>query len=202
MMRSPSISLLAAGLFALATGCSSPQDSSAPAAAAETAAPTVAAVRGPGERADSLNGIPGHQLGEPLSAFPGLKLSTDQTPGCKTYVYPGGKGEPGWFGKRAKASPGMYYSFYKFRDGRFVAFSAAAYREGRTALLEQAAYLFGPGVPRIGGINWEGKRVFASTSDETNPVGGPYTILEVQSMDFVRALAKDKADQLKAENAL
>ena len=112
MMRHSLLSLLAAGCAAFATGCSSPQGSSAPAAGTESAAPTAAVQRGPGTRADSLGGIPGHQFGEPLSAFPGLKLNSVQTPGSKTYIYPEGKGEPGWFGKRKKEAPGDYFSFY------------------------------------------------------------------------------------------
>ena len=163
MMRHSFLSLLATGCAAFATGCSSPQGSSAPAAGTESAAPTAAVQRGPGTRAYSLGGIPGHQFGEPLSAFPGLKLNSVQTPGSKTYIYPEGKGEPGWFGKRKKEAPGDYFSFYYFKDGRFAGFQAITFREARTALRAQAVFLFGQGKlwPNGNGTSWDGQQVQA-----------------------------------------
>ena len=203
MMRHSLLSLLAAGCAAFATGCSSPQGSSA-VAAPESAAKPVVAERGPGTRADSLNGIPGHPFGTPLSAFAGLKLvpAPQQQPGYITYRYPNGKGEPGWFGKRIREAGGVYYSFYRFKDGRFASFMFGAYNDGRPALDEQANYLFGPGVANTGGgLSWEGQRVFAFTTT-TNSMGSMLEMLEVKSQEFVKAQAKEKADKLKAENAL
>lgn len=204
MMRSPFISLLAAGLFALATGCSSPQESATTPGSPAAAAPAAAAERTPGTRADSLGGIPGHKFGEPLSAFPGLKPLPDaqQQPGCKTYGYPEGKGEPGWFGKRKRESPGTHLSRYGFRNDRFVSFAARAWGQGRPVLHEQALYLFGAGTLRPNAtLIWEGQQVLASTENDDNPGMEPGEWLLVDSQDFVRLLATEKADKLKAENA-
>ena len=157
MMRHSFLSLLAAGSATFATGCSSPQGSSV-AAAPESAAKPVVAERGPGTRADSLGGIPGHKFGGPLSAFPGLKLlpAAQQQPGYKTYAYPEGKGEPGWFGKRIRETPGSYLSLYRFRDGRFVSFAAKAFGLARPPPDEQASY---PVRARHAAPGWHGHQL-------------------------------------------
>ena len=180
----------------LLAGCSSPNPTTA--GTTEAAAPTTA-TRGPGTRADSLGGIPGHRFGEPLSAFAGIVLSPNQDPaaGVKTYYYPDGKGEPGWFGKRHREAPYDIPSFYFFRDGKFVAFQTIAYKDLRDALSEQARFLFGPAGP---GRTWRGEQVLAFYRLSVEDLG-PALILNVQSQDFVRAQAAEKDARLKAENA-
>ncbi len=196
MLRLCSFSLLAALGGALTTGCSSPQESAPPGVAD---AP-VATGRDPGARADSLGGIPDHKFGQPISAFPGLVLAANQTPGTRTYHYPDGKGEPGWFGKRKQEMPNEFYSFYTFSGGQFVAFQALAYGDGRRALREQALYLFGPGKQWPTGVNWEGKQVLAYYTTPQLP-SGPGAELDVQSQEFVRARDKAQQDKLMQENA-
>jgi hypothetical protein len=79
-----SASLLVGALF---SSCSHP---AATTDAAETSQMEVPAAIGTRlSRPDSLNGIPGHQFGEPLSAFPGLVLAKSQKPGTQTYYYRG-----------------------------------------------------------------------------------------------------------------
>lgn len=179
----------------LATGCSSP---AAPTAEHAPAATSVA--ERAGQRADSLNGIPGHAFGEPLSAFPGLVLAPNQTPGSQKYTYPDGKGEPGWFGKRKKEAPASYFTFYVFADGKFVGFTAISFGEGRKALQEQALYLLGPGEKFATGTTWDGQRVLASYTLPTLEMG-PANQLDVQSQAFVHGQATAQAALLKAENA-
>ena len=189
-------------LAALATGCTS-QESASTTAAGEpaTAAPSTA-VRTPGTRADSLGGIPGHKFGEPLSAFPGLVLHPgQQQPGSKFYYYPNGKGEAGWWGKRTREWRGEFNSFYTFKDGRFVAFSAMAYGDARKLLREQAVYLFGQGKQwPLGGTTWDGAQVQAYYTQQI--AAKSYEQLTVQTQEFVKSQATAKADQLKKDNAM
>lgn len=195
-----SLLVLTSGLL---TNCSSPS-STTPLADSSTGATVttpVATVRTPGTRADSLGGIPGHKFGEELSAFPSLELYPNQKPGTQTYHYPGGKGEPGWFGKRKKESPEEFYTSYVFQDGRFVAFQAMAVGAGRKALQEQTRYLLGAGTVTTTTTNWEGEKVLAYYSLVNHPSLGLTEVLDVQSQDFVKGQATAKADRLKAENA-
>lgn len=179
----------------LLTNCSSPS----PATTANP--PTPPAAASPlAARVDSLNGIPGHQFGEPLSAFPGLALNPNQGPGPRMYTYPSGKPEAGWFGKRKKEAPNEFYTSYLFAEGKFVGFSAVAYGDLRKALKEEAAYLFGPGSARTNGTLWEGSAAVAWYTQPTQLLG-PTDRLDVQSQAFVRAQATAAADRLKAENA-
>ena len=196
-LSSPTLLLLAGVLLSGCTDSGSPTEKGN--GNESTSIATV--VRTPGIRADSLGGIPGHKFGNPLSAFPGLELTANQKPGTQTYYYPGGKGEPGWFGKRKKESPNEFYSFYTFKDGRFVAFQAMALGTGRKALQEQTRYLLGAGTPTTTTTNWEGKQVLAYYSVTNQPGSGLAEVLDVQSQDFVRGQASTQADRLKAENA-
>lgn len=193
--------MLAALGGALATGCTSQEKASTVAAGPSAAAP-VTAVRTPGTRADSLGGIPGHKFNEPLSAFLGLKVYPSQLPGSRTYYYPGGKGEPGWFGKRKKESPDEFYTYYLFKDGRSVAFKAMALGTGRKALQEQTRYLLGTGTQTTTTMNWEGKQVLAYYALINQPYRGLAEVLDVQSQEFVKKQATAKNDQLKKDNAL
>lgn len=201
-MNLPSLSTLVISTLMLLSGCT---DSGSPADNGVGGNATVsseAALRNPGTRADSLGGIPGHKFGEPLSAFPGLALLPDQKPGVQAYYYPEGKGEPGWFGKRKKESPDQFYTYYTFKEGKFVAFQAMALGEGRQALQEQARYLFGAGTQTATTLNWEGKQVFAFYSLINQPSRGLADLLNVQTQDYTKAQATAQADRLKQENAL
>ncbi len=195
---SPAAFFILAGL--LLGGCTDSGSSTEKESENEIAS-TATAVRTSGTQADSLGGIPGHKFGEPLSAFPGLELNPAQpTPGVQAYYYPDGKGEPGWFGKRKKEWGGEFYTLYKFKDGKFVAFTAIAYGDARKVLREQATYLFGPGKQYPTGTNWEGEQVLAYIAPQQGMK--PAEVLEVQSQDFVKAQATAQADRLKKENAL
>ncbi len=188
---SSTLLVLTNGLLA---SCSSPSSTTTdpPTPPAAAAAVTV--------KVDSLNGIPGHQFGEPLSAFPGLVLDNNQGPGPRTYTYPSGKPEAGWFGKRRKEAPNEFYTSYLFAEGKFVGFSAVAYGDLRKALKEEAAYLYGPGSARTKGRLWEGSQAVAWYTYPPQLLG-PTDRLDVQSQAFVRAQATAAADRLKAENA-
>lgn len=195
-----SLLFLTSGLL---TSCSSPSSSTLPVDSSTGASGNtpVAAVHTPGTRADSLGGIPGHAFGQPLSAFPGLELLPDQKPGVQLYYYPNGKGEPGWFGKRKKESPDNFYTYYTFKDGKFVAFQAMALGEGRKALQEQTRYLLGTGTQTTTTMNWEGEKVLAFYSLINQPGRGLADLLNVQTQDYTKAQATATADRLKAENA-
>jgi hypothetical protein len=148
-------------------------------------------------RADSLNGIPGHQFGEPLSAFPGLVLAKTQQLGTRTYYYPDGKGEGGWFGKHKKEVPSV---FYVFRDGKFAAFQAVAFGEGREALAEETVFLLGRGKQHVENTTWAGQKAQALYT-QTTLTRGPAEILDIESIEHVKAQAADEAARLKRENA-
>lgn len=192
----PALFIVVGVLLGGCTDSGSPTEKGGGNATASTEAPA----RTRGTRVDSLNGIPGHRFGEPLSAFPGLVLAPNQAPGSQKYTYPDGKGEPGWFGKRKKEAPSTYFTFYVFADGKFVGFTAISFGEGRKALQEQALYLLGPGEKFATGTTWDGQRVLASYTLPTLEMG-PANQLDVQSQAFVRAQATATADRLKKENA-
>lgn len=192
------LSPLAIGtLFAgtLLSSCS--PSSSKPESVAGASVPPIVAERTKGTKADSLDGIPGHRFGEPLSAFPGVELAKTQHPGTQTYVYSKGKREAGWFGKHRQE---VGFTFYDFRDGRFVSFQAIAFGTGRAALQQEAEYLFGPGRP--GGLDstWEGRKATAYTNN-TRLELGPALILTVASVAHLQAKAQEEEARLKAENA-
>jgi hypothetical protein len=147
-------------------------------------------------RTDSLNGIPGHHFGEPLSAFPGLALTKGQNPGTQTYSYPDEKPEAGWFGKHKKD----VFSFYIFKGGKFMAFQAIGFGLGRAALQEQAAFLFGRGKQNMDGTSWKGEKTQAYYTQQVM-AKGPAEILDVQSLSLVEAQANESTDRLKRENA-
>jgi hypothetical protein len=165
---------------------------------AESSASTIAAKQTISTKVDSLNGIPGHQFGEPLSAFPGLVLTPGQgTPGTRRYTYPEGKPEAGWFGKHKKE---VEFVFYTFRDDRFIAFQAVAFGPGRQALQQEAAFLFGPGERRGLGTHWAGDKAQAFYSLRNLPTGAA-ELLDVISVKDADAQAASDAVRLKQENA-
>ena len=202
MTNISSLPTLLFSALVLLSGCTDSESPTDKAGGGNVTASSEAVPHTPGTRADSLGGIPGHKFGEPLSAFPGLELTSTQQPGSQSYHYPAGQGEAGWFGRRKQESPNEFYSYYLFKDGKFVAFQAMALGAGRKALREQAAYLFGTGTQTSTTTNWEGERVLAYYSQAMQPGAGPSETLDVQSQDFVKGRATAQADKLKQENAL
>ena len=98
----PFLSSLALG------GGSSPTTPAAVATAAMTSTPP----RTPGTAVDSLDGLPGHHFGEPVSAFPGLVKTESSPPGQQGYRWP--KDNPhqlAWFAKHRDQVPGVFYYF-------------------------------------------------------------------------------------------
>lgn len=165
---------------------------------AESGASAIAAGETISTKVDSLNGIPGHQFGEPLSAFPGLVLTPGQgTPGTKRYAYPADKPEAGWFGKHKKE---VEFVFYTFRDDKFISFQAVAFGNGRQALQKEAQYLFGKGQPHGLGMHWPGEKAQAFYTPRNLPTG-PAELLDVVSVQDADAQAARDAAQLKQENA-
>jgi hypothetical protein len=183
--------LLAGALF---SSCSHPSATTDSAGTSKLEVPIVTGIRV--SRADSLNGIPGHHFGEPLSAFPGLTLTKSQNPGTQTYGYPDEKPEAGWFGKHKKD----VFSFYIFKDGKFLAFQAIGFGPGRAALQEEAAFLFGRGKQNMDGTSWKGEKTQAYYTQQIM-AKGPAEILDVQSLSLVEAQASESTDRLKRENA-
>ena len=195
LTRLSAFTLISAMLSSCSTGTSdTPADSSL----AATPAPVK---RTTGTAADSLNGIPGHTFGEPLSNFPGLVLVTkDEALGLRVYQMPDSQ-ERGWFGKHAKD----FDTYYQFQDGKFAMFRAVTTGIGanRTAMREQARFLFGPGKDRndyMSGLDWEGERVRVMYSEKlTSPV---QCWLEVYSKPLLLVQQAKKRAQMQADNAL
>lgn len=151
-------------------------------------------------RVDSLNGIPGHHFGEPLSSFPGLVSIGQKELGAQSYYYAKG-GEPGWFGKRRKEYSNEFSTFYTFADGKFVSFVATGKGDMRQALQKEAEYLYGPGAPIDNGSLWAGSQTEAWTAPNNQGFGGPATTLLVRTKAFASRQVKAQADLLKKENA-
>ena len=78
----------------------------------------------------------------------------------------------GWFGKPAQD----FATYYQFQDGQFAMIRAVTTDLGtnRTAMREEARFLFGPGKDRndqMSGLDWEGERVRVMYSEKlTSPV--------------------------------
>lgn len=172
---------------------------SSPTTEARSDAPAVATERTTGTKVDSLNGIPGHHFGDPVSAFPGLELAKSQQPGTQTYTYPNGKPEAGWFGKHKR--DGDLFVFYIFKDNRFAGFQALAFGTTRAALQEETLFLLGPGNKGFANTSWKGEKTQASYTPRVLPKG-PAEILDIQSLTLVQAQANEASDRMKRENAL
>jgi hypothetical protein len=184
----------------LLSSCShaAPDTTTAPAVAAAVPAP---ASRSYGARADSLDGMQSHHFGEPLRNFPKLVLVTKADErGVRVYRMPAAQ-ERGWFGKHAKD----FSTYYQFQDGKFSMFRAVTTGIGanRTAMRQEARYLFGPGKDRndqLSGLDWEGERVVAQYSEKlTFPV---QCWLEVYSKPLLAVQHAKQQALLQAENAL
>nr|GEV99662.1 hypothetical protein [Tanacetum cinerariifolium] len=138
--------------------------------------------RDTGTRVDSLNGIPGHQFGELLSAFPGLVAVEGSTePGYATYYYPvGNPQEKGWFGKHHREIGSV---FYRFHAGRFANFRAVAYgAEGKNLLRQETIFLLGKGKTGLDRTEWLGRRAWAVY---TSPILDGES---VEQLDIISAL--------------
>lgn len=158
------------------------------------------ALAGPtyGVKVDSLDGIPGHHFGEPLSAFPGLVAGEVNGDGMRQYHYPsdGPTRDRGWFGKHHKELVLSYY----FADDRFAYFSATAYGEYRKMLNDEATCLFGPGERfQLTGTLWKGQRARAAYTELFLPQG-PAARLDVVSEPLEAQQKQQAAARLKAEN--
>lgn len=143
----------------------------------------------------------GHTFGEPLRNFPGLVLLTKEDErGVRVYQMPAGQ-ERGWFGKHAHE----FATYYQFQDGRFAMFRAVTTGLGanRTALREEARFLFGPGKERndqMGGLDWEGEQVRVMYSEKlTSPI---QYWLEVYSKPLLLVQQAKQRAQLQADNAV
>ena len=191
--------LLASGL--LLASCSSPSSTTPPAAAAADTTTPASPALSYGTPADSLNGMQGHTFGEPLRNFPGLVLITKEDErGVRVYQMPPAK-ERGWFGKHAKD----FATYYQFQDGQFAMFRAVTTGLGanRTAMREEARFLFGPGKDRndqMSGLDWEGERVRVMYSEKlTTPI---QCWLEVYSKPLLLVQQARQRAQLQADNAV
>jgi hypothetical protein len=180
-------------LGGLLTGCSSPSPATSEAQATVGTPPAPTPQFPFGSRVDSLNGIAGHTFGEPLSAFPQLRL-LPPTAGelTRTYSY---EGKEGWFGKhQAQVSTQLYY----FLNGRFCRFLAIG---NSTVLRPEVTYLFGPG--QAEGkyrLFWEGRRARAAYVEQARGFGFEGR-LDVLSKEFEAEQATQAKARLKAENA-
>jgi hypothetical protein len=189
-----------AGSWLSSCSHAAPDTTTAPAIAAATPA-SAPASRSYGARADSLDGMQGHHFGEPLRNFPKLVLLTKaDEQGVRVYRMPAAQ-ERGWFGKHAKD----FSTYYQFQDGKFSMFRAVTTGIGanRTAMRQEARYLFGPGKDRndqLSGLDWEGERVVVQYSEKlTFPV---QCWLEVYSKPLLAVQHAKQQAQLQAENAL
>ena len=146
-----------------------------------------------GSKVDSLDGIAGHTFGQPLSAFPKMRLLTPQ-PGelTRTYVY---EGTAGWFGKHRAQVPTQFYYFLNGKFCRFVALG------NPVVLREEVLYLFGPGLTEGQyRLFWEGSRARAAYVEQARGLGMEGR-LDVLSKPFEAEQAAQAKAQLKADNA-
>ncbi|WP_223654420.1 hypothetical protein [Hymenobacter psoromatis] len=180
----------------LLSSCSSTpagESASAPTSLLETTKP-----RSLGAAADSLNGMPGHPFGQPLSAFPKLLKVSDEGPGRVMYRFEGGDPNPrSWFTKHYADVPGQ---FYFFQDGKLVAFRAVAHSPvGMAALEQEARFLFGRGDEDGSRIDWTGQKVRVTLWNPFSE-GRASKQLDVLSQADQADQARRKQEQLKAEN--
>jgi hypothetical protein len=197
MSHSFRFSLIHATLLTLSgvllSGCSSPSPATTEKAPAAGGA-TLPAPQFPfGGKVDSLNGIVGHTFGQPLSAFPKMRL-LPPAPGELTRAY-SYEGTTDWFGKhQGPVSTQVCY----FLNGRFCRFLAV----GNAAILRpEVTYLFGPGQTE-GKYQtfWEGSQARAAYVEEAGGMGMRGR-LNVLSKSYEAELAAQANARLKAENA-
>ena len=184
-------------LSATLVGCSqNAQDS-----VGTTATPTRQLdVRSTGTRVDSLNGIPGHRFGEPLSAFPGLIALPGESGATRRYYYTSSLPAPGtgWFAKHNRDFDITYF----FIDNKFATIVVTSYGDSRKLLRDEGEYLFGSGDHyELDGIIWKGRNAYA-TYVNTFTTHGPTARLEIGSESLAAAQKKQEAVKLKADNEL
>lgn len=164
-----------------------------------------------GAKADSLDGIPGHRLGESRSNFPELEArGFPNLDGYVSYAPREDQPAPGWFGKHTDQVQATYW----FRNDQFVGFSARLHGpDGQRQLLaEEAQYLFGPGKrtdASFGQVTtqWAGRQVLVEFVDGHNESVLTLNSQPVLAQVAAAKLAKSKADaaaraaSLKADNA-
>ena len=152
-----------------------------------------------GGKVDSLNGVPTHRFGKPLSAFTGLIKAGGATPGMDSYHLPTGSAQQvRWFAKHHDEVPGV---FYLFRDGKFASFQAVAYSAaGQVALASEASFLFGPGRQLGDRTEWVGEQAWAVLST-TYINGQNVKILNINSLTLQAEQERKQQAQLKEENA-
>ncbi|AMR25504.1 hypothetical protein A0257_22710 (plasmid) [Hymenobacter psoromatis] len=192
--------LLGSGLL-LVAGCSAPpaDQPAATTSAAGTPLPAAAKPRTTGTAVDSLNGVPGHRFGEPLSAFPGLVKNEGGSSGVDIYRFPAGSPHQiPWFAKHAQQVPGV---FYLFRDGKFVTLRTVAYSPaGQAALEQEARFLFGPGRDYGDRTEWVGDKAWAVVRNSFLN-GQPIKEFNIDSRTAAADQARSEQQRLKAENA-
>ena len=176
----------------LLSSCSSPSPATTTMTPAAAVPPQPSTQFSFGGQVDSLNGIAGHTFGQPLSAFPKMRL-LPPTPGrlTRTYEY---EGNEGWFGKHHKQ---VRTQLYYFLNGKFCRFMALG---DPTVLRPEATYLFGPcqaeGKYRL---FWEGSRARAAYSEQASGMGMEGQ-LDVLSKPLEAEQAAQAQAKLKAEN--
>lgn len=193
--------LLGSGLLLVASCSAPPADQpAATTSAAGTPSPAAAArPRTTGTAVDSLNGVPGHRFGEPLSAFPGLVRTESGDPGVASYRFPAGSPhQVPWFAKHHAEVPGV---FYQFRAGKFVTFSTVAYSPaGQAALEQEARFLFGAGQDYGDRTEWVGDAAWAVVRNGLLS-GQRVKEFNIYSRTAAADQARSERERLKAENA-
>ena len=190
----PILAVLAGSLL---SSCSSTDSNSSP--ETQVVTPKAAAVQFPfGAKVDSLNGIAGHTFGQPVSAFPKMRLM-QTNPGELTRTYDdegvAGAKATGWFGKHRPQVPTQLYWFLDNKFSQFRAVGDAA------TLRAEAIYLLGPGQAQGQyQLFWDGSRARAVFSEQARGFGREGT-LDVLSKPLEAELAAKKQALLKAENA-
>ena len=163
-----------------------------------------------GDKADSLDGIPGHRFGESRSNFPELEARgyPDPLTGLVSYSLREGQPAPGWFAKNA----GYVSPTYWFYHDQFAALTAHARNEGRRLLADETTYLFGPG--QLQGTafgqtthQWRGQRVLVEITNTLNETALSISSRPLQAQQAADQRARQQAEaaaraaKLKADNA-
>ncbi|MFD2788028.1 hypothetical protein [Hymenobacter rubripertinctus] len=146
-----------------------------------------------GGKIDSLNGISGHMLGDPLTSFSQMEAGP-ANPQVMTRFYPAVPAqEKGWFAKHSREVPEQYYYFL---DGKFSSFRALG--DGPT-LRAEVDYLLGPGLVEGSTTFWEGQHARAVYSERAVAFGR-LGQLDIISKPLEAEMAAREQAKLKADN--